>query len=72
MQVFKNLTFFIHPVGPRYVLMNQHMLLHLKKSVIHHGPPGVVHFLYLKTGMVTDCQLFPWNPECCTPSKFQA
>ncbi|PFX11596.1 hypothetical protein AWC38_SpisGene24605 [Stylophora pistillata] len=24
--------------GPRYVLMNQHMLLHLKKSVIDHGP----------------------------------
>jgi len=24
--------------GSRYVLMNQHMLLHLKKSVIDHGP----------------------------------
>ena len=25
-------------VGPRYVLMNHHMLLHLKKSVADHGP----------------------------------
>ena len=34
------LTSEIHfcPVGSRYVLMNQHMLLHLKKSVIDHGP----------------------------------
>lgn len=23
---------------PRYVLMNQHMLLHLEKSVLDHGP----------------------------------
>ena len=35
------LTFDIHSnhaLGSRYVLMNQHMLLHLKKSVIDHGP----------------------------------
>ena len=25
-------------LGPRYVLMNHHMLLHLKKSVADHGP----------------------------------
>lgn len=33
-------TFEIHfnPVGSRYVLMNQLMLLHLKKSVMDHGP----------------------------------
>lgn len=24
--------------GPRYMLMNQHMLLHLKKNVSDHGP----------------------------------
>lgn len=28
----------LHYLGPRYVLMNQHMLLHLKKSVYDHGP----------------------------------
>lgn len=39
MQVFSYKPYFlIHPVGPRYVLMNQHMLLHLMKSVIDHGP----------------------------------
>lgn len=30
--------FLVHLVGHRYVSMTQHMLLHLKKSVIDHGP----------------------------------
>ena len=47
--------FHFFSIGPRYVLMNHHMLLHLKKNVSDHGPleSSSLYFLFLKIGMVT-------------------